>query len=88
MKYNTIIILLLFIIYIINFRYNHHYDKEYYNHTSQYPELYMDNCFDGDKSECLNSLCIYKTLEDAQNSCPTGASYCPGGKYSCNLQHI
>jgi len=59
------------------------FEKTPYNHDSQYEQLYKTKC---QNDECLNSRCVYKSIDECQLSCKTGCRMCNDGKYMCDLQ--
>ena len=57
-------------------------DKEQYNHVSPYyPSNYISEC--KCLKPCINSRCIYATLNECKKKCGKACIFCPDGMYMC-----
>lgn len=58
-----------------------------YSHASSYKSDYLNYCDIQKRGSCINSRCVYKSLDECQMKCKNGCRYCGGfGLYRCELQ--
>lgn len=78
----TIIIIILTIVFLCTIS-----SKEPYSHVSPFysPSDYVKECYMNPNKKCLNSRCIYSTLNECKEKCGKACLVCPDGMYMCNL---
>jgi len=86
MRYYIIIMFEYIIIGIVLFFiYLFFVNVEHYDHVSPiYDSKYVTECTGCKK--CINSRCIYSTLNECKNKCGRACIFCPDGMYMCDIQ--
>jgi hypothetical protein len=69
-------------------------NKEQYNHVSPFysPSEYIKECGCNRRKQCINSRCIYSTLNECKEKCGKSCLLCPGptpasSMYMCGDYH-
>lgn len=71
-------------------KFYYHYrrpEKTPYSHISTYKPDYLNYCDIQKRGSCINSRCVYKSLDECQMKCKNGCRHCGRfGLYRCELQ--